>query len=65
MDASGEPFGDGRLAEVLLAHRHEPARIMVHAVVEATRQFTGRTGFEDDFTVVVVKRDSGEQPARD
>ncbi len=59
MDASGEPFGDGRLADVLLANRDEPARRMVRAVVEATRAFAARTGFEDDFTIVVLKRDRG------
>jgi len=65
MDASGEPFGDGRLADVLLANRDEPARRMIQTVVEATRAFTGRTGFEDDFTIVVVKRDPGEHRTRD
>lgn len=50
-------FGVERLESLLRQHAHEPARQMVAAAIEATRAYTGRTGYEDDFTLVVLKRD--------
>jgi len=29
---------------------------VVEAVVEATRSFAGRRGYDDDFTIVILKR---------
>lgn len=49
-------FGEARLAKVLSENAHLDARAMVDALVGATRAFTGREHYEDDFTVVIVKR---------
>ena len=32
---------------------------MIRAVVDATRSFAGRPGFDDDFTIVILKREAG------
>jgi phosphoserine phosphatase RsbU/P len=56
MNAVEEQFGVERLEDVLRANRDEPARGMVQAVVDATRSFAGRQIYEDDFTIVVLKR---------
>jgi sigma-B regulation protein RsbU (phosphoserine phosphatase) len=57
MDASGEMFGLDRLEAVIRRHPDRPAAETVQAVVEAARAFAGRRGFEDDFTLVIIKRE--------
>ena len=51
-------FGEARIARVLAENSRRPAREMAHALVDAVREFTGRDHYEDDFTVIVVKRDA-------
>lgn len=48
-------FGTGRLLEVVHSCRHKPARLIVDALYEATRAFTGHAAQEDDITAIVVK----------
>lgn len=56
--AGDEEFGVGRLHDVLKGRgAGRSAAETVLAVVEATRAFTGRDRYDDDFTLVVVKRD--------
>jgi sigma-B regulation protein RsbU (phosphoserine phosphatase) len=55
-DARDRQFGMGRLEAVARASPGAPARRVVDAVVEATRTFTGHRRYEDDFTLVVVRR---------
>ena len=54
--ADGVEFGEARTARVLAENMHRPSRDMVDALVDAIRCFTGRDHYEDDFTVVIVKR---------
>ncbi len=61
MNGSGEMFGVDRLERVIASRRHDAARDLVEAVVDATRAFAGRSTYEDDFTLVVVKRQGGVQ----
>lgn len=58
MEPGGELFGAERLERVLREHGEKPARDMIQAVVDATHAFAGREGYEDDFTLVMVKRES-------
>lgn len=51
-----EEFGQERLLQVLRLSAARPAGDAVVAVVEATRRFSRRESYEDDFTLVVVKR---------
>jgi sigma-B regulation protein RsbU (phosphoserine phosphatase) len=57
MNPSGEMFGVERLEDVI--RRQGAARDLVDAVVDATRAFAGRRGYEDDFTLVIIRRDAG------
>jgi phosphoserine phosphatase RsbU/P len=56
MDAADEEFGPERLEAVLRSVASLPARDAVQAVVDATKAFSGRDTYEDDFTLVLVKR---------
>lgn len=53
---SAEEFGESRLAEVLLAHREEPAAAAVEAVLARLDDWTGPAPAEDDVTLVVLRR---------
>jgi sigma-B regulation protein RsbU (phosphoserine phosphatase) len=53
-------FGVERLQATLLGWTHRPAREMIDAVIDATRAYTGRQGYDDDFTLVIVKREDGD-----
>jgi phosphoserine phosphatase RsbU/P len=55
-DERQEEFGQERLLQLLAASRARPAGDVVLAVVEATRRFSRRESYDDDFTLVVVKR---------
>ena len=52
-------FGVERLTGVLRESAGLPAEQIVTAVVESTRAYAGRVGYEDDFTLVVLKRGPG------
>jgi sigma-B regulation protein RsbU (phosphoserine phosphatase) len=56
LDANDHQFGTERLARVLREASPGTARDMVSAVADATRAFAGRPGYDDDFTLVVVRR---------
>ena len=56
-NAEEEEFGDERLRGVVSETAARPAGDVVLAVVEATRRFTHRDNYDDDFTLVVLKRD--------
>jgi len=56
-DADWAEYGMERLEGLLRARAARPAREMIDSVVTATRAFTGRDSFEDDFTLVIVKRE--------
>ncbi len=57
LNAAGEEFGEERLAEVLRAHRHEPAEAIADAIDTAVRAFAGEAAQYDDLTLIVVKRE--------
>jgi sigma-B regulation protein RsbU (phosphoserine phosphatase) len=55
-DARGEEYGPDRLLRVLSESASRPAGDVVLAVVDATRRFSRRESYDDDFTLAVVKR---------
>jgi len=59
MNAAGEMFGIERLETVIRRRGSGSSRDLVEAVVGATRAFAGRAGYEDDFTLVIIRRDAG------
>jgi serine phosphatase RsbU (regulator of sigma subunit) len=55
-DARDTEFGEERLEAAIRAVGDRPASEALRSVIEATRAFSGRDGYDDDFTLVVVKR---------
>jgi serine phosphatase RsbU (regulator of sigma subunit) len=55
-DAGDCQFGVERLEQVVRDHAGDPVHVAVDAVVGATRAFSGRPAFDDDFTLVLVRR---------
>jgi len=55
-DASEAEFGEERLEAAIRAASDRPASEALRSVIEATRAFSGRDRYDDDFTLVVVKR---------
>jgi sigma-B regulation protein RsbU (phosphoserine phosphatase) len=55
-DDRQEEFGQERLQQLLRTSSRRSAGDLVLAVVEATRRFSHRESYDDDFTLVVVKR---------
>ncbi len=56
-NASGEEFGDRRLADVLRRHAHLPGKELIRTLRDELEIFqAGDEGLHDDSTVVVVRR---------
>jgi sigma-B regulation protein RsbU (phosphoserine phosphatase) len=51
---AGEEFGEGRLIEAAIAHRHRPLQDMIDAVARDVHAFSGRDQ-EDDLTLLVAR----------
>jgi sigma-B regulation protein RsbU (phosphoserine phosphatase) len=52
-----EEFGVERLKEVLHRNRNLPAAELIRRVVEAAREYLGSVEFDDDLTLVIIKRE--------
>ncbi len=55
----GDEFGEARLEALLRRAAGQPASDMVQAVLQETLEYTGQSSHEDDFTLMVVKRETG------
>jgi sigma-B regulation protein RsbU (phosphoserine phosphatase) len=55
-DDRGTEFGVERLETAVRGATGRPASAALRAVIDATRVFSGQDDYEDDFTLVVVKR---------
>jgi phosphoserine phosphatase RsbU/P len=55
-DASQAEFGEARLGRALSESAARPAREIIHALLDATRAYAGRERYDDDVTMIVVKR---------
>ncbi len=56
-DANDTEFGGGRLGRVLADCAARPAAAIIEAVLGAAREHAGRERYDDDVTLVVVKRE--------
>jgi sigma-B regulation protein RsbU (phosphoserine phosphatase) len=54
----GVEFGPARLESLLRRHSGLPAKEVVQTVVRDTLDYTGRSSYEDDFTLLIVKRET-------
>ncbi len=55
----GEELGAGRIRAVVREGSSRGAAAVAAEIVRLTREFTGSTGFEDDFTLVLLARRAG------
>jgi sigma-B regulation protein RsbU (phosphoserine phosphatase) len=58
-DSREEEFGIDRLEDAVRAAADRPAAEALRSVIDATRAFSGRDEYDDDFTLVVVRRAAG------
>jgi len=56
MNDAEEEFGENRLKMLLLENKNLPSEAIVDLVVSKVREHTGNTHLQDDFTLVVIKR---------
>jgi serine phosphatase RsbU (regulator of sigma subunit) len=56
LDERGEPYGMARLGEAVAASGRGTSADMIAAITAGRRDQSGRLGYEDDYTLVVVKR---------
>jgi sigma-B regulation protein RsbU (phosphoserine phosphatase) len=57
MNEQEEEFGVGRMSDIMLRSRGMPVEEIIGSVVRATQEFAGFESPEDDFTLVVVRRE--------
>ena len=55
----GQAFGIARLVQVIQANRTLAAVEIVRQVIDAAQAFAGSSGFRDDLTLVIVRREAG------
>jgi sigma-B regulation protein RsbU (phosphoserine phosphatase) len=56
-NSRGDAFGLERIKKLMISHRHEPARIICDKLWKAVQIHSGEIPHQDDFTVVIVKRE--------
>jgi sigma-B regulation protein RsbU (phosphoserine phosphatase) len=61
-DANQDDFGEDRLVRVVSDAAGRPARGIIDALLAATRAHAGRSQYDDDVTLLVVKRLAGGSP---
>ncbi len=63
MNGQEEMFGEERLEELLVAHRHRSARDIEEHVYTGIRDFAAGAAQADDLTMVIVKHHDGSDPS--
>ncbi len=56
MNKDEQPFGEQRLAAVLMQHHDAPPQNVISATLQAAKEFTGSTPQSDDMTMVAIRR---------
>jgi len=56
-DQSGEAFGTKRLMAAVTKYRNLPAKALIQEIINQTRIFNDFQPFQDDFTLVIVKKE--------
>ena len=52
----GEMYGEERLIEFIRRHRNDDFKMVLDALLHDVQSFSGRTGFEDDLTVIALRK---------
>ena len=61
-DSHDNDYGLPRLEQVVRQSADLDAGAVIDRIVASTRAFTGRTSYDDDFTVMIVRRTGGASP---
>jgi len=56
-DEEGEEFGIERLKATVKRSQDLPVSEIIHALVQATQEFSGSRNYRDDFTLVILRRE--------
>ncbi len=56
MNEREEEFEKERLTQVLRNNKNKPSTDILNSIIVSVKEFAGATDFEDDFTVMVIKR---------
>jgi serine phosphatase RsbU (regulator of sigma subunit) len=62
MNPEGEEFGEGRLLEVLLAHRQCTVAEGIQRVIDAVHAFSGPVQSDDVTLMLIRAREGGRAP---
>ena len=57
MNANDDLFGISNLHDFIFEYQHKTAQEILDLVFQRVYEYGGRTGWEDDATLVVVKRE--------
>ncbi|MCX6156333.1 MAG: PP2C family protein-serine/threonine phosphatase [Candidatus Kapabacteria bacterium] len=60
-NALGEMFGEDRLKDLIRKFRNEKANIIALSIIEEVQKFSAESLYNDDKTIIVIKRDVPEQ----
>ena len=55
-DRAGKAYTTQALVEAVMPHLHRTAAELVQVIVRATSEFTGSAVYEDDYSLVIIKR---------
>ena len=58
IDHNGNIYGEVRICELIKKYRDEPAKNIAYMIIEDVQKFTANSNYNDDKTIVVIKRRS-------
>jgi sigma-B regulation protein RsbU (phosphoserine phosphatase) len=61
MNSKGELFGEKRIMEVIKANHDKTSKEIAYAILEQVQKFSANSIYNDDKTLVVIKRDSKKE----
>ncbi len=60
MDKNGNFFGEKSICELVKKYRAETSKTITYMIIEAAQKFSAESSYNDDKTIVVIKRDDAE-----
>jgi len=60
MNEKGEFFGEDRVCNLIKKFKDETAKDIAYHIIESVQKFAAHSNYSDDKTIVVIKRDAGE-----
>lgn len=65
MDKNGNLFGEERICNLIRKYKNESAQNITYMIIEAAQKFSAESEYNDDKTIVVIKRQAGPDNAID